>query len=238
MKIEVLFPEICNLYGDLANIRYLERASKDIEIINTNLNDEPFFVKNKPDLIYMGTMTENSQEIVLEKLKKYTDRIKKLIDEGVHFLITGNALEIFGKSIKDEDGKEIKCLGIYDTVAKRDMMNRFNSLYVGEFKDIKIVGYKSQFTHSYGDNSKNYFMKTLRSVGINPKTDKEGIKINNFYATYVIGPILLLNPIFTKFLLDSIGLKKYELAFEKEALDAYNSRLHDYMEQGRGIYYK
>lgn len=237
MKIEVLFPEICNLYGDLANIKYLKRASKDIEVINTHLTDEPYFKDKKPDLIYMGTMTENSQEIVIEKLKEYKDRINELINEGVHFLITGNALEIFGKSIIDEDGKEIKCLNIYDTVAKRDMMHRFNSLYVGEFKDIKIVGYKSQFTHSYGEN-KNYFMKTLRSVGLNPKTDKEGIKINNFYATYIIGPILLLNPIFAKYLLDSIGLKNYKLAYEEEAIEAYNSRLHDYMEPGRGIYYK
>lgn len=237
MKIEVLFPEICNLYGDLANIKYLERSSSDIEVINTHLTEEPFFAKNKPDLIYMGTMTENSQELVIKKLNQYKKRIKELVDEGVHFLITGNALEIFGKSIITEDGKEIKCLNLYDTVAKRDMMNRFNSLFVGEFNNLKIVGFKSQFTHSYGDN-KNYFMKTLRSCGLNPDTDKEGIKINNFYATYVIGPILLLNPPFVKYLLDSIGLKKYNLAFEKEAMDAYEYRVKQYLEPGRGIYYK
>ena len=27
MKIEVLFPEVCNLYGDLANIRYLKKSN-------------------------------------------------------------------------------------------------------------------------------------------------------------------------------------------------------------------
>ena len=27
MKIEVLYPEICNLYGDLGNIRYLQISS-------------------------------------------------------------------------------------------------------------------------------------------------------------------------------------------------------------------
>lgn len=237
MKIEVLFPEICNLYGDLANIKYLERASKDIEIINTSLTEEPFFVKNKPDLIYMGTMTENSQEIVIDKLKKYKKRIQELIDEGVHFLITGNALEIFGKNIITEEGKEIKCLELYNTTAKRDMMNRFNSLYVGEFNNLKIVGFKSQFTHSYGDN-KNYFMKTLRSCGLNPNTKKEGVKINNFYATYVIGPILILNPKFTKYLLDNIGLKNYKLPYEKEAIEAYEYRLKQYLEPKRGIYYK
>ena len=237
MKIEVLYPEICNLYGDIANIKYLAKSSKKIEIIETNITAKPYFVNNKPDLIYLGTMTEHSQELVINALKKYKKRLQELIEEGVHFLITGNALEIFGQKIINEDGTEIKCLGIYDTIAKRDMMNRFNSLYVGEFKNIKIVGFKSQFTHSYGDNENNYFINTIKSCGLNPETKKEGIKIKNFYATYVIGPLLILNPLFTKYLLDSIGLKNYKLPFKKEALDAYNLRLKQYMEPTRGIYY-
>lgn len=236
MKIEVLFPEICNLYGDLGNIRYLEKINDKIKIINTHLVDKPFFVDNKPDLIYMGTMTEKSQEIVIEKLKKYKKRIKELIDEGVHFLITGNAFEIFGKNIIDEKGNEIKCLGIYKTTAKRYMKQRFNCLYVGEFNKLKIVGFKSQFTHSYGEN-KNYFIKTIRGAGLNPHEENEGVKINNFYATYIIGPILVLNPYFTKYLLDSIGLKNYKMPFKKEMIDAYNLRLKEYLEPNRGIYY-
>ena len=46
MKIEVLFPEVCNLYGYLANIRYLKRSFKKLEIIETKLTDEPYFVKS------------------------------------------------------------------------------------------------------------------------------------------------------------------------------------------------
>ena len=75
MKIEVLFPEVCNLYGDLANIRYLKESVDTITIIETKLTDEPYFMKNKPDLIYMGGMTEHSQELVINKLKDYKDRI-------------------------------------------------------------------------------------------------------------------------------------------------------------------
>ena len=236
MKIEVLFPEICNLYGDLGNIRYLEKTVEKAKIINTHLTDTPFFVNNKPDLIYMGTMTEKSQEIVIEKLKKYKKRIKELIDEGVHFLITGNAFEIFGKKIIDEKGNEIKCLGLYNTTAKRYMKQRFNCLYVGEYNKLKIVGFKSQFTHSYGDNKK-YFMKTIRGSGLNPHEEKEGIKMNNFYATYVIGPILVLNPYITKLLLDSMELKKYKMPFKKEMIEAYDARLKQYLEPDRGIYY-
>lgn len=235
MKIEVLFPEVCNLYGDLANIRYLKRSVESIEIIETKLTDEPYFINNKPDLIYMGGMTEHSQELVINKLKNYKERIKELIDQNVYFLITGNAFEIFGKEILNEDGTKIECLNLYDTTAKRDMLHRFNCLYVGTFNDIKIVGFKSQFTHSYTDKELTPLFITDRSCGLNPSTMNEGVRINNFMATYVIGPLLILNPLFTKWLLKEFNIEN-ELAFEKEAIDAYEYRYNDYMKK-ENIYY-
>ncbi len=78
MKIEVLFPEICNLFGNMYNIKYLEKSVQDIEIIYTSLTDTPKFVDEKVDMIYMSPMTENSQELVIEKLKPYTDKINPL----------------------------------------------------------------------------------------------------------------------------------------------------------------
>ena len=71
MKIEVLFPEICNLYGELENIGYLRKSMPDIEVTETAVTEEPFFASEKPDLIYMGTMTESAQLLVIEKLLKY-----------------------------------------------------------------------------------------------------------------------------------------------------------------------
>ena len=153
MKIELLYPEVANLYGDLENVTYLKKSCPEIEIVKTHLTDEPLFVSEKPDLVYMGTMTESAQLLVIEKLSAYKEALKARIDDGTLFLITGNALEIFGSSIKDKDGTEVECLGIFPTMAKRDMMNRYNSLWLGTFEDMKLVGYKSQFTHSYKDEN-------------------------------------------------------------------------------------
>ncbi len=134
MKIEVLYPEIANLYGDLENIDYLKKSYPEIEISKTHLNDEPLFVSEKPDLVYMGTMTESAQLLVIEKLRTYKDALRARIDDGTLFLITGNALEVFGNSIKDKDGTKVGCLGLFPTTAKRDMMNRYNSLYLGKLR--------------------------------------------------------------------------------------------------------
>lgn len=228
LKIEVLFPEVCNLFGNMYNIKYLEKSVQDIEIIYTSLTDTPKFVDEKVDMIYMAPMTENSQELVIEKLKPYTDKIKELIEQNQLFLVIGNALEIFGKYIENEDGSRIEGLGITDLYAKRDMMHRYNSLFLGKIEDIKIVGFKSQFAMSYGDNSSNYLFDALKGPGINEASKFEGIRINNFMGTYVLGPILVLNPYFTKYLLKLIGIKDINLAYEEEAVSCYKIRLKEF----------
>ena len=245
MKIEVLFPEVANLYGDLENISYLQKSCPEIEIVETHLNDTPLFVSEKPDLVYMGTMTESAQLLVINKLKEYKEVLKTRIDDGNLFLITGNALEVFGKSIKDKDGSEAECLGIFPTVAKRDMMNRFNSLYLGTFEGMTIVGYKSQFTHSYKDeNAKDCMysefrsaMESRRGPGLNPDIEGEGIRQNNFIATYIIGPILALNPPLAKWILNKMGVKGPTLAFEEAATEAYEIRVEEYSNPDTGFYY-
>ena len=81
------------------------------------------------------------------------------------------------------------------------MFNRYNSLFLGDFEGIKIIGYKDQFSHQYGDNSNMYFAKVIRGVGLNRESNLEGIRINNFIGTSILGPLLVLNPIFTKYFL-------------------------------------
>lgn len=237
MKVEVLFPEVCNLYGDLMNIEYLKRSAGGFDVIETSLKSEPYFASNDDvSLIYMGTMTESAQELVLKALKPYKERIESLIDEGKIFLITGNALEIFGEYIENEDGSRIECLGIFKTHAVRKMLERYNSLYVGKFaEDMDIVGFKSQFTHSYGEFEGLF--KTVRGDGLNPETKAEGIKKNNFFATYIIGPILVLNPPFTVFLLRLMGLENKTAAYEEAAMDVYEHRLEEFMQPTRGLTY-
>ena len=95
MKIEVLFPEICNLYGDLANVTYLSRCIPEAEKVNTSLKDEPLFAKEKPDLIYMGTTTEKGQMLAIEALSKYSDDIRERIGQRTTLMVTGNTQKIF-----------------------------------------------------------------------------------------------------------------------------------------------
>lgn len=244
MKIEVLYPEICNLYGDLFNVKYLSECLPEAEIVYTGLKDEPLFAKECPSLVYMGTTTERGQKLAVESLKPYKERITECIDKGVPFFITGNALEIFGTEIREEGKKFCEGLGIFDLVSDRKAIERFNSLYLGEFRDesleepLKIAGFKSLFGFSYGDNSNKYFLMTERGTGLNPEVKEEGLRVNNFFATYVTGPFLVLNPPFTKwFMRNILHAENAEPAFYEAAMDAYNSRIAEYSDPHTGITY-
>ena len=124
MKIEVLFPEFCNLFGDAYNMVYLEKTLPEAEFIRTKFSDDVRFTEEKMNLVYMGPMTERMQEQVIRKLMPLKEKIQKALDDGTVFLFTGNALEIFGDYIENEDGSRVECLGLYRLYAKRNMMHR------------------------------------------------------------------------------------------------------------------
>ena len=225
IKIEVLYSEVCNLFGDTFNIRYLESTIKDVKVIYTTLNDKPKFIDEEIDMVYISPMSEKTQEIVIDKLKPYVNDIKKYIDSGKVFFAVGNALEIFGDYILNEDQSKIDALHITGLYAKRDMMNRYNSLYLGTIDDIKVVGYKSQFSMSYENNDNNYLFKTIKGDGINKISKNEGIRINNFFGTYLLGPLFVFNPYFTKYILKLLNVDSDNILYEEDLINCYKERL-------------
>ena len=228
MKIEVLFPEICNLYGDIQNMKYLQKCLPEAEFIDTGLEEEPKFATEKIDLVYLGSMTERAQEKVIKKLLPHKEKIKDLIENGTVFLFTGNALEILGKYIEKDDGSKITALEIFDIYAKRDMDHRYHGEVLGKLEDIEIVGFKATFSFSYGNIEDTYFLKAEKGIGMNKETKLEGIRKNNFIGTYLLGPILIINPLFTKYIMKLLGVEEPKLVFEEESMAAYETRLLEF----------
>lgn len=231
MKVEILFPESCNLYGDTQNMVYLKQCMPEVEFYETAIDEEPKFVKEDINLIYLGSMKERTQEKVITKLLPYKQRIEELIKNNTVFLFTGNSFEVLGKYIENEDGSKIEALGIFDIYAKRDMMHRYNGMVLGETENIEIVGFKSIFSFSYGNNENEYFLKLQKGIGINKETKLEGIRRNNFIGTYLTGPFLIINPLFTKYLMKLMGVENPKLKFEKTIMEAYENRLAEFKSQ-------
>lgn len=235
MKIEVLFPEVANLYGDLMNVEYLRRSCDEIEVVNTSLRDQPLFVTERPALVYMGSITEQGMTLAAEALRPHREKLRERIAEGQLFLITGNALELFGETVEADNGWTLEGLGLFPIRARYTMMSRYNALYLGKYGDMDIVGFKSLFGHCYGKVEPLF--QTVRGDGLNEAEKGEGICQNGFMATHLTGPLLVLNPPFSKSLLAKMGVAEPKLAFEEQAMELYRQRVAQYSDPNTGIVY-
>lgn len=228
MVVEILFQEVCGLYGDSQNATYLQATLPDVEFVFTKLTDKPYFLENKPDLIYIGCMSESTQRRVIEKLMPIRDRILELVESGTPILATGNAGEIFCKEIHYLTEKiETQALGVFDLTVKTDLFKRYNGMVLGSLENMKLVGFRSQFSFIYGDNEQYPFLNCLRGIGINPKSKFEGMRKNNLICTQLLGPILPLNPEFCEYFIGLSGVKA-TAAYRDDAMDAYNQRLSEF----------
>ena len=229
MKIEILCPELCNLYGDMGNIDYLKASlPDDTEFIRTLLPDEPEFASSDVDMIYIGSMSEKSQERMIDKLVPYKSRLEELIGGNTLVLATGNAPEIFMDRIEVEDGSVIRGLGIVPYYSKRKLRERNNSLYLGARGDLRIVGYTSRFTYTYGVPDQKGLFVNIKGVGNEPDSSVEGFRQDGLIATNLLGPVLVLNPQLMQLVLNKIGASDAEPAFYEDAMQAYNVRLREF----------
>lgn len=90
MKIEILYPELCTLYGDKGNMQYLKLCLPDAEFVETTLNAKPLFLTEDIDLVYMCSMSEKSQEVILSRLLPLKEEIFRAFDaEKTVFFFVG-----------------------------------------------------------------------------------------------------------------------------------------------------
>lgn len=287
MKIEILFKEVANQYGDTGNIIYLEtiaKTNKDVEIIHTSIHDDFKFLTEKIDLVYIGATTEEKFNKILEKFMNNREEILKKIHEGQYILGTGNAINLFVKNIildrryeeknfniVKENPKTIvkynaatlnnmqtyidlnkipekyiqKALGIIPLVAVTDMLSRYNGFTISEYttkqnKKIELVGHRNSFTklypekqgeHYYNIDSLETFSKVIRGDGINEDILYEGYHINNVFLTEMVGPFLVLNPLFTQELFKQFNI--IEIPLFKEMLEAYEIRKQEFKDPNK-----
>ena len=202
MKIAYLYYDFLNLYGESGNIKIISNILKYNKIKHEilYLSLDDELEFDKYDLVYIGSGTEDNLLISLKHLSKYKNDIKKYIEDNKFMLVTGNSVDMFGKKIDDN-----KALNIFEyevTKGKRKMEEVYHN---------KILGF-------INNNSYN-----------NKYCDTDIIRHNNFYGTYILGPILVRNPYLVKQFLNDLTNKKlkYDLKLETKA---YNEFIKNFKE--------
>ena len=221
-----------NLYGEIGNIMALEKAFNDqdmfVDIENLTIGDNIDF--DKYDIYYIGCGSENNQCIVIEDLLKYKDKIKKAIEKGKHFILTGNAYELLGNYIENNNKEKIETLGLFDFYTKA-----VDSRIIGEeilecnlFKET-VIGFHNR--QCVLNNKENHLFEVIDGFADNYKSHYEGIHYKNLYATYNLGPLLIRNPILKDYIVKEILDKKDILYKSISTVDekAYNEYVKNFI---------
>ena len=231
MKIVIayLYYDLLNLYGESGNLKFLKNhlEEQNIEVVQKFLTIDDELDFSEYDLVLMSTGTENNQKLALRHLLKYKDEIKTAIESNKFFLITGNAIDLFGQSIETRDGKKIECLNIFNYTVKESEKRIVNdALFLNKETNDYVIGFQNQSSILTGNE--NSLFEVLVGTGAS-SSKEEGIHYKNFYGTYLIGPLLVRNP---KFALDFIKqlilsinpdfkFKDFDIEFETEAYEKY-----------------
>lgn len=105
MKIEVLFPELCNLYGDNGNIQYLGRLyAGGGACAHREPGDAPVYKgAGGPHLsgLHVGVPSGAGHP----RLLPHAGVLRQYVESGGVLLATGNALELFGTYIQVGSGR-------------------------------------------------------------------------------------------------------------------------------------
>lgn len=190
-----LYYDLMNLYGEIGNIKVLTYHLKNqgikVNIKNLSIDDDINF--DELDLIYIGSGTNNNQLLVLNDILKYKEDINKYYNDNKFFLITGNAIELFGEQIIDIDNNVHEGLKLFDYYTKENKKRIVNEVYIPSlFTKDNILGFNNHFGSIYNDNI---------------KLDNKFIFNNNFYGTYTLG-LLPRNPSFTKYFIKQLIINK------------------------------
>lgn len=235
IRIAHLYYDLMNLYGDNGNIKaikyQLENQGLKTVVDFLTIDDNIDF--DKYDLLYLGPGTYDNQKIILKDLMKYQKNIKRFIDDDKFVIATGNALELFGKSIKPLYGKNIKALNIFDFESEETEL-RLVGETVATCNSLKkeVIGFQNQ--NSIITKLKNPWFELSKGIGSNVNSNIEGINYKNFYGTYMIGPILvrnseLLELICKKLILqknEDFKFKSFNVTLENKA---YNEYIKNYL---------
>lgn len=227
IKLLHLYYDIMNLYGENANVRFLIRKleEQDLKVVVDYLSLEDEIDFDKYDFIYLGSGTEENQRVVLENIKKYKEDIVKYINDKKYFLVTGNSLELFGKSIKYDDMDELEGLKIFNFYAKQTNPRIIgDQLYETDLIDSEILGFQNHSNELF-DIDTNLF-KVIKGIGFNKEADTEGIRKNNFIGTYLVGPLLVRNPLLCDLLVKDL-CKVLDVKYKEPDTSNVSYKAHD-----------
>ncbi len=219
-----LYDDLLDLYGDSGNLTVLVSKLKamEIEAVITckSLGDALDF--DSFDMVYIGPGKAKNLAKAALHFSQYAQAVKAAVAAGKLFFVTGNARLLFGQSFTGFDGESYPGVGLFSYTG-RETGNVFVSDVVFCCGDTEGYGFINRTAHIDG-NGESFLFDILLGAGDSEAPAKqEGNRLQNFFGTWLLGPVLVKNPGLLKQILQLLAGQAYrepDLALEQTALDA------------------
>jgi lipid II isoglutaminyl synthase (glutamine-hydrolysing) len=237
MIIEWLNPQGTMLFGDRGNLDLLLKIYPHASLINTPLFDVPAFTNTHVDLVCVGSMNERMQDQMINWLTPHKEAIVHRVMNDLGCLWFGNSWEILGHNITRKE-HEILGLDLYPFTVTQESIKRYNALVGIETKYGLILGHKSTFSMISNTEPIPSFGKVVNGFGHNLSDPLDGLHDHHMIASSLMGPLLVLNPHFTKQYLQEITKQEVVIPFEDDLVLAYEAKKQEFENSKHFIYDK
>lgn len=222
IKILHLYPNLMNLYGDYGNVALLCKHLKDqgvkVKVDKKEIDEIVNFFDY--DFIYMGSGTEKNQKVALKALHKYNNVLKSCAENNKVMLFTGNAMELLGSKIDEEDG-----LGLFDFTVNTTEKRYTGDVIVYNEEIGDVVGFVNKSSIIEGSEKDKLFTYKFKDSNL-LDNEYEGYRYNNLFGTHIIGPVLVKNPNFMRLIMKLLLAKDYhDIRYDHEE-KAYETNLN------------
>ena len=239
LKILWMYSDLMDLYGDKGNLQVLKvRAQKrgiactvDSCTIGEGRDCRDY------DLVFFGGGADREQTLIYEDLLRRRENIRQAMAEKTAFLLICGGYQLFGRYYKDQDGREVPGLEIFDyyTEASDRDHRCIGNIAVEATMDqqtFPAVGFENHGGQTR--DVKTPFAKVLSGHGNTYDGGLEGFVNDTVLATYMHGPLLPKNPqIADRVLIRALrkrgqntGLAPLDDSMEMRAQEVMLKRLH------------
>lgn len=205
LRVCHLYPELLNLYGDRGNIIAFVRRCQwrgiPVKVDEVTVGQPVDFFEY--DFLFLGGGSDREQGIIAADLARRREELQVAIEKGLVVLAICGGYQLLGRFYLTPGGREIPGLALLDFYTeggKERMIGNVAVEIVLNGKKFKMCGFENHAGRTYLGNCKP-LARVLKGYGNNGEDGYEGAQYKNVFCTYLHGPLLPKNPVFTDHLI-------------------------------------
>ena len=214
LNLGYIYPDILNSEAGSLDVFKYRLEKRGVELVTNKINFGTEISEN--DIYFFTGGTDKSIDNACEELNKYSEFLKKEINQGKVFYAVESGLTILSEYREYKGGKRVNGLGLIDAYAKQEDKrftgNVIAKLNIAEqygFMQDKLLGFENHNWSLYLGKDIKSLAKVIQGVGNNLKDNTEGIIYKNVIGTWLRGPVVANNSDFADFILRRALNTKY-----------------------------